>query len=94
MSEKYMAKFDFGGSTDIELQFKKGNKITVIEKADNGWWKGICEGQVGWFPETYVRPIPKKQPKEEVAPTQVEQPRRMDEMMASGEHHVTSHIYI
>ena len=99
MSEKYMAKYEFGGSTDIELQFKKGSVVMVIEKADNGWWKGICEGLVGWFPETYVRPILKETKKQEqTQPVQekvscgheVEQPRGMDEMMASGEHHVTS----
>lgn len=101
ISEKYIAKYEFGGSTDIELQFKKGNVVTVIEKADNGWWKGICEGQVGWFPESYVRPAPKVETKTESNHTpittatteqqqqQVEQPRGMDEMMASGDCHVT-----
>ena len=100
ISEKYIAKYEFGGSTDIELQFKKGSIVTVIEKAENGWWKGICEGQVGWFPESYVRPAPKVETKAESnhAPNattvqeqqQVEQPRGMDEMMASGDCHVTS----
>ena len=94
MSEKYVAKYEFGGSTDIELQFKKGSVVTVIEKADNGWWKGICEGLVGWFPETYVRHLPKEAKKQERPPPdqeevphghEIEQPRGMDEMMASGE---------
>ena len=94
MTEKYMAKYEFAGSTDIELQFKKGSIVMVIEKADNGWWKGICEGLVGWFPETYVRPVPKEakkreQPEEVPRDRDVEQPRGMDEMMASGECHVT-----
>ena len=100
MSEKYIARYEFGGSSDIELQFKKGSIVTVIEKADNGWWKGVCEGQVGWFPESYVRPAPKMETKVEsnhapitAATTeqqqQVEHPRGMDEMMASGDCHVT-----
>ena len=100
ISEKYIAKYEFGGSTDIELQFKKGSVVTVIEKAENGWWKGICEGQVGWFPESYVRPPPKTETKAESNHTpnvqeerqQVEQPRGMDEMMASGDCHVTSYF--
>ena len=94
MSEKYVAKYEFGGSTDIELQFKKGSTVTVIEKADNGWWKGICEGQVGWFPESYVRPVPKETkkphpPQEEAVtgPGDIDRPRGMDETMASGECH-------
>ena len=102
ISEKYIAKYEFGGSTDIELQFKKGSVVTVIEKAENGWWKGICEGQVGWFPESYVRPPPKAETKAESNHTpnvqeerqQVEQPRGMDEMMASGDCHVTSYLHI
>lgn len=101
ISEKYLAKHEFGGSTDIELRFKKGSIVMVIEKAENGWWKGICEGQVGWFPESYVRPAPKAEttkPGSNHAPNataaleerqEVEQPRGMDEMMASGDHHVT-----
>lgn len=93
-----MAKYEFAGSTDIELRFKKGSIVMVIEKADNGWWKGICEGLVGWFPETYVRPVPKEAKKPEQPSSvqeevprghEVEQPRGMDEMMASGECHVT-----
>lgn len=101
ISEKYIAKYEFGGSTDIELMFKKGSVVTVIEKAENGWWKGICDGQVGWFPESYVRPAPKVETKAVSNHTpnvtaaqeerhQVEQPRGMDEMMASGDCHVTS----
>ena len=56
--EKHMAKFDFVGSTDIELDFKKGCVIKVIEKSDNGWWKGVYMGQAGWFPESYIDPTP------------------------------------
>ena len=93
MSERYVAKYEFGGSTDIELQFKKGSIVTVVEKADNGWWKGICEGQVGWFPESYVRPAPTETNTESnhtsssvtTHQRDVEQPRGMDEMMASGD---------
>jgi hypothetical protein len=101
ISEKYLAKYEFGGSTDIELRFRKGNVVTVIEKAENGWWKGICEGQVGWFPESYVRPAPKSEANHAPNATaaqeerqQVEQPRGMDEMMASGDCHMTSCFYI
>ena len=96
MNEKYLAKYEFGGTTDIELQFKKGSVVMVVEKADNGWWKGICDGLVGWFPESYVRPAPvetkKEQPtptREEPIPASIDQPRGMHEMMASGECHVT-----
>ena len=79
-SDRYEAKYDFFGSTDIELALKKGDIVSVIEKVDNGWWKGVCGGRVGWFPEAYVQPAPQEAPKVQGA-----FPRRMEEMMMSGE---------
>ena len=79
-SDRYEAKYDFYGSTDIELALKKGDIVSVIEKVDNGWWKGVCGGCVGWFPETYVQPAPQEAPK-----VQGVFPRKMEEMMMSGE---------
>ena len=79
-SDRYEAKYDFFGSTDIELALKKGDIVSVIEKVDNGWWKGVCGGRVGWFPEAYVQPAPQEAPK-----MQGVFPRRMEEMMMSGE---------
>lgn len=79
-SNMYVAKYHFTGSTMVELSLKKGDKVNVFEKSDNGWWKGVLGGQVGWFPETYVRP---PYPEELPAP-EVEQPRGMDEMLAAG----------
>lgn len=56
--ERHTAKYDFAGTTDIELDFKKGCVVKVIERADNGWWKGVFAGHAGWFPESYVDPTP------------------------------------
>ena len=81
-TDQYIAKFDFNGSTDIELHFKKGSLISVVEKSDGGWWKGVFEGRVGWFPDTYIRPVPV----EERGPAAgVDQPGNMEELMATGE---------
>lgn len=87
----HVAKYDFAGSTDIELDFTKGSVIKVIEKSDNGWWKGVYMGQVGWFPESYVSATALRQTSKEVreraesagsvADGEVERPRNMDEMM-------------
>ena len=55
-AEKYRAKYDFSGTSEIELNFTSGSIILVIEKADNGWWRGIHKGQLGWFPESYMNP--------------------------------------
>ena len=36
------------------MQFEKGELITVTKMVDGGWWEGMCNGNVGWFPGNYV----------------------------------------
>ena len=97
-TDKHLAKYDFVGTTDIELEFKKGSVIQVIEKADNGWWQGVHRGQVGWFPESYIDPTPLRVTSSAVldgevardraesasSAADVEKPRNMDEMMGAA----------
>lgn len=52
--ETVVAKFNFQPQHDDELALKKGDKITVIEKKEDGWWKGKIGRQSGWFPSNYV----------------------------------------
>ena len=73
--DRYIAKYDFTGSTDIELPLTKGETVIVVERAESGWCQGIAGGHMGWFPETYIKPAP-------VAVQSQVQPRRMSEMMA------------
>ena len=40
--------------THTQLQFEKGDLITVMKMVDGGWWEGVCNGKVGWFPGNYV----------------------------------------
>ena len=40
--------------THSQLQFEKGDLITVLKMVDGGWWEGVCNGKVGWFPGNYV----------------------------------------
>lgn len=102
--EKHVAKYDFAGTTDIELDIKKGDVIKVIEKSDNGWWKGVFAGLVGWFPESYMDPVPlvmgtgksigvkgDRDRAESAADAEVEKPRNMDETMATAGKRETSH---
>ncbi len=83
-SDQYIAKHDFNGSTDIELGLKKGDIVTVVEKADGGWWKGVCDGRMGWFPETYICPAP-VETREEALSLSTNQPASMEETMKTGE---------
>ena len=96
--DRHMAKYDYAGGTDIELGFRSGDVVQVLEKADNGWWQGECRGQVGWFPESYVDAEPIRTEAGDrvrgasesraaggaMADAEVEKPRNMDETMASG----------
>ncbi|KAL8701905.1 MAG: hypothetical protein Q9201_004662 [Fulgogasparrea decipioides] len=51
------ALFDFQPSEAGELQFRKGDIITVIESVYKDWWKGSLKGQTGIFPLNYVEKL-------------------------------------
>eukprot|EP01135_Chromosphaera_perkinsii_P011758 Nk52_evm4s2496 gene=Nk52_evmTU4s2496 len=48
---------DFRGSQQNELSFSKSAIITDVEKKEGQWWKGKCNGIVGYFPNEYVEVI-------------------------------------
>ena len=39
-----------------ELDLKPGEEVTVLERASDGWWRGVNKAtqQAGWFPSNYV----------------------------------------
>lgn len=49
------AIYNFKGSNNDELCFKKGEKITVTQREDGGWWEGTLGNKTGWFPSNYVK---------------------------------------
>jgi len=51
------ALFDFDPQEEGELQFRRNDVITVLDKHDANWWKGQCHGRTGMFPAPYVQPI-------------------------------------
>lgn len=53
------ALFAYPASQPDELSIERGDKIRVLEKSSDGWWRGvlITEGRpalMGWFPSNYV----------------------------------------
>ncbi|KAL4656553.1 cytoplasmic protein NCK2-like [Arapaima gigas] len=50
-----LVKFSYAAERDDELTLVKGAHVTVMEKCSDGWWRGHCGGQVGWFPSNYVQ---------------------------------------
>lgn len=52
--------FDYTAVAEDELNLKKGDVITIINKAseDDGWWEGELNGRRGFFPDNFVMVIP------------------------------------
>ncbi|XP_052404617.1 guanine nucleotide exchange factor VAV3 isoform X2 [Carassius gibelio] len=49
-----LARYDFSSRDTRELSLQVGNLVKIYIKCTNGWWKGEVNGQVGWFPSSYV----------------------------------------
>lgn len=49
------AEYSFQRQNNDELQFKKGDIITVTQCEDGGWWEGTLGDMTGWFPSNYVK---------------------------------------
>ena len=52
-----VAAFDFEPLEEDELRLKKGDIITVIDKCNEDWWRGTCNGMEGLFPAPYVKEL-------------------------------------
>ncbi|CAH1108583.1 unnamed protein product [Psylliodes chrysocephalus] len=48
------AVFSYKRTNNDELNFKKGDIITVTQR-DDGWWEGTLNGETGWFPSNFVK---------------------------------------
>ncbi|XP_039767527.1 sorbin and SH3 domain-containing protein 1 isoform X30 [Ornithorhynchus anatinus] len=54
-----IAKFNFNGDTQVEMSFRKGERIMLIRQVDENWYEGKIggTGRQGIFPITYVEVI-------------------------------------
>ena len=52
-----VALHDFEARSEKDLNFKKGDKITVIDRSNNDWWIGKIGDREGFFPSPYVIPV-------------------------------------
>ncbi|GFO42236.1 cytoplasmic protein nck2 [Plakobranchus ocellatus] len=52
------AKYFYTAQRPDEISLSKGERIMVIERSSDGWWRGRKDdGNVGWFPSNYVEEV-------------------------------------
>lgn len=52
---KCTVQYDFKATRDDELTIFLGDQINIIEKREDGWWRGELRNSIGLFPSTYVK---------------------------------------
>lgn len=50
-----IVRYNYESQQSDEISLVKGSKVAVLEKSNDGWWRGMCNGLVGWFPSNYVQ---------------------------------------
>lgn len=49
-----VVKHRYASTREDELSLEKGAEVIVLEKEEDGWWRGRCGPNIGWFPFNYV----------------------------------------
>ena len=55
-AEYVKALYDFTGSNDMELSFKEGAVMQLLQKVDTDWWWCDLDDKQGYVPANYVEP--------------------------------------
>ena len=51
----YTAVADYDGSDPGCVQLREGERVTVLEECDDGWWRvQRTSGEEGWAPATFL----------------------------------------
>lgn len=54
VSSAAIVRYPYESQQDDEISLIKGTRVLVMEKSNDGWWRGEYGGRVGWFPSNYV----------------------------------------
>ncbi|KAH8266470.1 hypothetical protein KR044_001515 [Drosophila immigrans] len=49
-----IVKYNYQAQQPDELSLTKGTRILILEKSNDGWWRGQSGNSVGWFPSNYT----------------------------------------
>lgn len=55
-----VAKYKYVSTREDELGLEKGDSLVILEKEQDGWWRGRCGSRIGWFPFNYVEELPQQ----------------------------------
>jgi hypothetical protein len=50
-----VALYPYEAGDEGELSFKEGDRITIYQKGEDGWWFGELNGKRGLFPSNYTK---------------------------------------
>ncbi|KAF2348932.1 SH2 domain, partial [Trinorchestia longiramus] len=53
-----VVKYNYQAQQMDELSLTKGSRVLILEKSNDGWWRGHVNGAVGWFPSNYTTEEP------------------------------------
>lgn len=71
---------DYDATDPLELSFREGDVIVVIQENSTGWWKGELDGVVGLFPSNFTEELPANQA---VSAEYSEEVEELDDSIAS-----------
>ncbi|XP_053693553.1 cytoplasmic protein NCK1 [Sabethes cyaneus] len=49
-----IVKYNYQAQQQDELSLIKGTRILILEKSNDGWWRGQSGSATGWFPSNYT----------------------------------------
>lgn len=50
-----VVKYNYQAQQADELSLVKGTRILILEKSNDGWWRGQSNSATGWFPSNYTQ---------------------------------------
>ncbi|XP_063228877.1 SH2/SH3 adapter protein dreadlocks isoform X1 [Bacillus rossius redtenbacheri] len=50
-----IVKYNYQAQQGDELSLVKGTRILILEKSNDGWWRGQSGSAAGWFPSNYTQ---------------------------------------
>ncbi|XP_045136544.1 cytoplasmic protein NCK1-like isoform X1 [Portunus trituberculatus] len=53
-----VVKYNYQAQQMDELSLVKGTRVLILEKSNDGWWRGHYNNLVGWFPSNYTTEEP------------------------------------